>query len=101
MCGVPQGDSDQSTVLSLSSPLAESARQTCCWSSARRLTLKRPAAAICGQLVDVCVTLKVTKAGSMDSEAKVPTIIPFRAPVTGSVEQTAATPVGRWRMTAR
>lgn len=38
---------------------------------------------------------------SMDSEAKVPTIMPFWLPVTGSVEQIAATPVGRCRMTAR
>ena len=88
-------------MLSLSAPFAESARQTCCWSSASKLTLKVAASEIFGQLVEECMTLKVTSAGSMDSDANVPTIMPFWAPVTGSVEQIAATPVGRCRMTAR
>src|SRR4051794_859297 len=58
-CGVPHADSDHTTVLSLSSPLADSARQTCCWSSARRLTLKVLASEILGQLVEECITLNV------------------------------------------
>jgi hypothetical protein len=57
--------------------------------------LNWPASAILGQLVEECITLNVTSAGSIEREAKVPTIIPFWVPVTGSVEQIAATPVGR------
>ncbi len=64
------GAGAQSTPANLSAPLTAKDRHSGPWSAPRTLTQKAPAPAIRGQVVDVRATMKATRGGSREREAK-------------------------------